>query len=182
MLRVKMTVEDARAAAPTVGARRRCRFSGSGPAARLRGAASGLAPALRDDRRAMGIPHAPCRGHPLEVGHRFLEHVLPDMTHQFNHTRTNRSRSRSPSGRPGVLVSLRSCAARRLRCSSWRPDFETYNARYMNHDLSHFLTPAVDADVSFAGRYPEDFLVRPRPDTIPAWHLSAARTRSKPTS
>ena len=49
--------------------------------------------------------------------------------------------------------------------------YETYNARYLNHDLSHFLTPASGSDVSFAGRYPEDFLARLRPDSIPAWHL-----------
>ena len=32
-------------------------------------------------------------------------------------------------------------------------------------------TPAPGADVSFAGRFPEEFLARPRLETIPAWHL-----------
>ena len=49
--------------------------------------------------------------------------------------------------------------------------YETYNDRYMSRDLAHFLTPAPGADVSFAGRFPEEFLVRPRLETIPAWHL-----------
>ena len=42
---------------------------------------------------------------------------------------------------------------------------------YMNPDLSHFLDAGRGLDVSFRGRYPEEFLVRPRPETIPAWHL-----------
>ena len=50
--------------------------------------------------------------------------------------------------------------------------YETYNARYMNHDLAHFLTPGGrQRHVSFTGRFPEEFLTRPRPETIPAWHL-----------
>jgi len=51
------------------------------------------------------------------------------------------------------------------------PTYETYNARFMNADLDDYLEAADGADVSFAGRYPEEFLVNPRPRTIPAWHL-----------
>jgi L-alanine-DL-glutamate epimerase-like enolase superfamily enzyme len=51
------------------------------------------------------------------------------------------------------------------------PTYETYNARFMNVDLDDYLEAADGADVSFAGRYPEEFLVNPRPRTIPAWHL-----------
>ena len=51
------------------------------------------------------------------------------------------------------------------------PTYETYNARFMNVDLDDYLEAADGADVSFAGRYPEDFLIKPRPQTIPAWHL-----------
>jgi L-alanine-DL-glutamate epimerase-like enolase superfamily enzyme len=51
------------------------------------------------------------------------------------------------------------------------PVYETYNAEYMNDDLLAFLTPADGADVSFAGKYPADFLDFPRPDVLPAWHL-----------
>ncbi len=41
----------------------------------------------------------------------------------------------------------------------------------MNWDLSTYLEPADGSDVSFAGLYPEDFLVMPRVDSLPAWHL-----------
>ncbi len=51
------------------------------------------------------------------------------------------------------------------------PTYETYNAEYMNADLAPYLTPAEGSDVSFAGKYPDDFLVFPRPESIPAWHL-----------
>jgi L-alanine-DL-glutamate epimerase-like enolase superfamily enzyme len=45
----------------------------------------------------------------------------------------------------------------------------------MNRDLAYFLEPAAgavpDQRISFQGKYPEDFLVFPRPDRLPAWHL-----------
>ena len=40
-----------------------------------------------------------------------------------------------------------------------------------NVDLDDYLEAADGADVSFEGRYPEEFLVNPGPRTIPAWHL-----------
>ncbi|MSU21865.1 MAG: hypothetical protein EXS30_10780, partial [Pedosphaera sp.] len=43
--------------------------------------------------------------------------------------------------------------------------------RYMNCDLAQFMTPAEGSNVSFAGQYPEDFLIDPHPDQLPAWHL-----------
>ncbi len=44
----------------------------------------------------------------------------------------------------------------------------------MNADLSHYLTPADGASVSFTGLYPADFLVLPRPDRVVAWHSVGA--------
>src|SRR4051794_38953806 len=38
------------------------------------------------------------------------------------------------------------------------PTYETYNARYLNRDLSAYLEPAEGSGVSFAGLYPEGFL------------------------
>jgi L-alanine-DL-glutamate epimerase-like enolase superfamily enzyme len=51
------------------------------------------------------------------------------------------------------------------------PVYDTYNARYMNVDLAHFLSPAEGTDISFANKYPADFLHCPPPDQLPAWHL-----------
>jgi hypothetical protein len=58
----------------------------------------------------------------------------------------------------------------------------------MNADLAVYLTPAAGTAVSFAGRYPEDFPVRPAPQEVVAWHLvggkdlleEAERTGSEP--
>ena len=41
----------------------------------------------------------------------------------------------------------------------------------MNADLAHYLTPAADSASPSRAGIPEDFLVRPRPETIAAWHL-----------
>jgi L-alanine-DL-glutamate epimerase-like enolase superfamily enzyme len=51
-----------------------------------------------------------------------------------------------------------------------RPVYSTYNAQYMNLDLAHFLDSAPEANVSFTGRYPADFLETPA-GRLPAWHL-----------
>jgi L-alanine-DL-glutamate epimerase-like enolase superfamily enzyme len=114
----------------------------------------------------------PCEpGHPIEVGHRFLEMELPHLTNTLN-------RSRRAGQEPIPWLAA-------LVCNSpfdlalhdaygvlhGVPTYETYNAQYMNLDLSHFLRPAQGKAVAFDGRYPEEFLVRPRLESIAAWHL-----------
>lgn len=47
------------------------------------------------------------------------------------------------------------------------PVYDTYNSKYMNHDLSYYLTPAEDAVVSFDGKYPCDFFVKDVPSKLP---------------
>ena len=37
--------------------------------------------------------------------------------------------------------------------------------------LARFLEPAPDTGISFAGKFPADFLTSPRPDSLAAWHL-----------
>jgi L-alanine-DL-glutamate epimerase-like enolase superfamily enzyme len=122
-------------------------------------------------------------GHPIEVGAAFTEHVLPMLLRATNNERLGPPPLKpKPSGAP-VAEAMPWLAA--LVCSSafdlalhdaygvlhGVPTYQTYNARYMNADLAHYLTPAVGSDVSFAGRYPEEYLVFPRPARIPAWHL-----------
>jgi L-alanine-DL-glutamate epimerase-like enolase superfamily enzyme len=110
-------------------------------------------------------------GHPLEVGHRFLEHVLGNLTQRFN------ERERKGAEAVPHLAALVCSSPFDLALHDaygvlhGAPTYDTYNSIYINSDLAHFLTPAPGADVSFAGRYPEEFLTRPRPETIPAWHL-----------
>jgi L-alanine-DL-glutamate epimerase-like enolase superfamily enzyme len=61
------------------------------------------------------------------------------------------------------------------------PVYETYNARFMNDDLSKYLKPAKEARVSFADKYPEDFFVKPRPNELSAWHLVGGKDLLDPS-
>ncbi len=110
-----------------------------------------------------------CQGHPLGVGHRFTDEQLPGLLKDFN-------ASRRGEAMPWLAA---------LVCSSpfdialhdaygimhGVSTYATYSAEYMNYDLSEFLTPGPGTDFSFEDRYPEDYLVIPRPDVLPAWHL-----------
>ena len=49
--------------------------------------------------------------------------------------------------------------------------YETYNSQFMSRDLDQFLTPAADRDLSFAGKYPADFLTKTPATKLPVWHL-----------
>jgi L-alanine-DL-glutamate epimerase-like enolase superfamily enzyme len=51
------------------------------------------------------------------------------------------------------------------------PVYDTYGPEHLNRDLAGFLEPASGSRVEFSGRYPSDFLVRPAPTRLRAWHL-----------
>ena len=107
-------------------------------------------------------------GHPMEIGHEFVESKLRGLLDDFNKQR---------GGEPMPwLAGLVCCSAFDIALhdaygrSVGRPVYETYSAEYMNGDLSHFLEPAAESRVSFAGKYPADFFVSPA-QRLPAWHL-----------
>ncbi|MBP7050841.1 MAG: mandelate racemase/muconate lactonizing enzyme family protein [Phycisphaerae bacterium] len=109
-------------------------------------------------------------GHPIEVGYRFVESVLPDLLRDRN---AQRGAGTEPMPWLAALVccsafdiALHDAYGQLLGC----PVYETYGPEFMSVDLAHFLEPAPGAAVSFAGRYPADFLVSP-PSRLPAWHL-----------
>jgi L-alanine-DL-glutamate epimerase-like enolase superfamily enzyme len=112
------------------------------------------------------------RGHPMDVGYAFQRTALPSVLEAAN-------RQRRQAGRPPIprLAALVCCSAFDLALHDAygvlhdTNVYETYAPPYMSRDLAYFLEPAADADVSFTGRYPRDFLIRPRPDRLPAWHL-----------
>ncbi len=114
-------------------------------------------------------PVAP--GHPMEVGHRFQAEVLPKVAGDFNNLKS-REHEKVP-----LLAALVCTSAFDLALHDAYgvlhgvPIYETYNQQFMNVPLHVFLKPAEASDVTFADRYPEEFLVRPRLETIPAWHL-----------
>ena len=119
-------------------------------------------------------------GHPFEVGHAFLETELPELLGAFN-------RQRAGSEPMPLLAALVCCSAFDIALHDafgahhGAPVYDTYTAEFMNADLAHYLTPAEDADVSFSGKYPADFLTMSRPDALPAWHLVGGKDLIDPS-
>ncbi len=110
------------------------------------------------------------QGHPMEIGHEFLSHELPRVHEEFNKARGD--------GEPMPwLAALVSCSLFDIALHdaygnvNRMPVYATYSADFMNRDLSAFLHPHEARAVDFAGLYPQDFLVRPAPSSVPAWHL-----------
>ncbi|HET7560070.1 MAG TPA: enolase C-terminal domain-like protein [Limnochordia bacterium] len=129
-------------------------------------------------------------GHALEVGHDFIEQRLPQVLAEANAARAGRE----PIPHLAALVccspfdiALHDAYGRLLQ----RPVYATYDAAHLSRDLAAFLVPAIDADVSFAGKYPADYLVGTgsgagagsepgvgagssapaAPTRLPVWHL-----------
>ncbi|MHC4656952.1 MAG: enolase C-terminal domain-like protein [Planctomycetota bacterium] len=110
-------------------------------------------------------------GHPIELGSEFIESQLPTLLDKLN-----RQRGEQTEPMPH-LAALVCCSAFDIAMHDaygqllGRDVYSTYNAEFMNADLSHFLKAADDIDFSFAGKYPSDFLTFPPAKTLPAWHL-----------
>ncbi|MFP4053752.1 MAG: hypothetical protein ACLFV7_07810, partial [Phycisphaerae bacterium] len=91
-------------------------------------------------------------GHPMEIAHAFQEQVLLRLLRDF-------SQDRSEGPMP-YLAALVCCSAFDIALHDAYGQlhgvdvYETYNAEYMNVDLSAFLLPAEGTDVSFDGLYP----------------------------
>ena len=110
-----------------------------------------------------------CFGHPMEVGHAFQQERLPVLLADFN---ARREEEPMP-----WLAALVCCSAYDIALHdaygllNQVPVYETYNARYMRHDLAYYLESADGAAVDFSGKYPQDYFQRPRRKELPAWHL-----------
>ncbi len=108
-------------------------------------------------------------GHAIEIGSDFIEEFLPPLLAGFNST----------SGIEAMpqLAALVCCSAFDIALHDAygqildRDIYTTYTSEFMNRDLSAFITPADDVDVTFTGKYPADFLQHPPADCLPAWHL-----------
>ncbi len=110
-------------------------------------------------------------GHPLEIGSAFQGQILPGLLESFN-------QQRGPGKEPMPwLAALVCCSAFDIALHDaygmlhGLPVYDTYGPEFMNADLSAFLEPAEGSSVSFSGRYPQDYLVFPRPKKLPVWHL-----------
>lgn len=110
-------------------------------------------------------------GHPMEVGHAFMENLLPALLERFN---LERGGNAEPMP---WLAALVCCSLFDIAVHDafghlvGQPVYRTYGPEFMSHDLAHYLAPAQGAAVNFAGKYPHDFFVHPVPAKLPVWHL-----------
>jgi L-alanine-DL-glutamate epimerase-like enolase superfamily enzyme len=120
---------------------------------------------------AEGWPRLNASGHPMELGYAFIETKLPGLLQAFNE-RERGVREPMPWLAALVCCSLFDIAVHDAFGQLVHMDvYDTYNAEFMSVDLGQMLEPAEGDDVSFAGLFPADFLVYPRPATLPGWHL-----------
>jgi L-alanine-DL-glutamate epimerase-like enolase superfamily enzyme len=111
------------------------------------------------------------KGHPIDIGHDFERSVLADLLKGFNR------KQRAGKEPMPWLAALVCCSAFDIALHDAYgqllsvPVYDTYNAQYMDVDLSYFLKPAAGSKVSFAGKYPVDFFRLPPARRMPAWHL-----------
>jgi L-alanine-DL-glutamate epimerase-like enolase superfamily enzyme len=109
------------------------------------------------------------QGHPMEIGADFQEHVLPALLQKDNEQNGGEAMP--------WLAALVCCSAFDIALHDAYgqlhqvPIYATYNAQYMNRDLSAFLAPAEDSPANFAGLYPQDFMAPKPPRKLRAWHL-----------
>ena len=110
------------------------------------------------------------KGHPIETGHLFQKEILPGMLGKFNR-RATESES-LPWLAALVALSAFDIALHDAYGNANKvPVYKTYNGHYMNRDLSWFLEPAKDKEISFKGIYPENFFTLPPEHHLPVWHL-----------
>ena len=113
-------------------------------------------------------------GHPLELGHAFAAGPLRELALAWNATWT---RGRAPTHALPWLAALVCSSPYDLALHDafgklhGLSTYSTYGKRFLTQDLASFLEPATGSEVTFQGRYPEDYLVKEPPTRLPAWHL-----------
>lgn len=121
---------------------------------------------------AVRLAQAWCRfrdwGHALELGHDFHEHRLHSLLSE-----EDRRRGGEPMPHLAALIvsSAHDIALHDAYGMLHGTDiYDTYNEKWLNCDLSHYLEPEPEVAPSFAGKYPADFL-EPPSTSMKAWHL-----------
>ncbi|HOV37275.1 MAG TPA: hypothetical protein PLG79_01010 [Spirochaetales bacterium] len=99
-------------------------------------------------------------GHPMELGHRFLEQILPECHRRFSFPWLAALVCSSPFD-----LALHDAYGMVHKV----PTYSTYTREYMNQDLAAFYTS--EHEPLFRRKYPGDFLNASTSNTIRAWHL-----------
>jgi L-alanine-DL-glutamate epimerase-like enolase superfamily enzyme len=111
-------------------------------------------------------------GHPLEIGHEFIEKQLPQVRQTFN-----KGRQFEPMPHLAALVcaSVFDQAIHDAYGNIHNIDiYNTYCSSFMNRDLKWFFDghqQSEGAKSAFDGRYPDDYLVSEPQNRLPVWHL-----------
>ena len=101
-------------------------------------------------------------GHPLEIGGDFLDQRLGQIRAERN---TGCSAEESIPYLAALVssspfdIALHDAYGRLHQLDI----YQTYTAEYLNRDLASYLAPAKDRPISFANRYPQEFLVQSPP-------------------
>lgn len=108
-------------------------------------------------------------GHPIELGHDFIEGRLEALRERFNSDRA--AGSELPHLAALVCFSPFDIAVHDAYGKLHDVEvYQTYNREFMRRDLGDFIT-SDSANVDFSGQYPCDYLVPTAPQTLPVWHL-----------
>ena len=121
-------------------------------------------------------------GHPLEVGYDFQRTELSRLRSEFNSARTAHGGEGTHPCQPGsndvpFLAALVCCSPFDIALHDaygrllQRDSYQTYSAEFLSRDLSRFLEPVEESDISFSGLFPDAFLENPVPQKLMAWHL-----------
>ena len=142
---------------------------------------SALPAARRDELlRAFSVELArawrrfPSSGHPVELGYRFMESALGELSATF-------SEETAGDERLPRLAALVAFSPFDIACHDafgklhGLPTYHSYGPDYLNRDLSTLLEPAPDTDASFSQRYLSEFLASAPPRLLTAWHLVGMR-------
>lgn len=134
---------------------------------------SGLAYASRLERMleftrrvARELTRCDFEGHALEIGRDFQEDVLPGLLEAFNAEHAGAE----PMPWLAALLCYSTFDLAAHDAFGWlagRPSFETLGPDYLHRDLADL----VEDVPAFRGKYPVDFLVKPRREQLAAWHL-----------
>ena len=100
---------------------------------------------------------------PMTGGYEFLNCRLEEIRTEFNHLH----QTEMPHLAALICASAFDIAMHDAFAKSQNlPAFQTYNKKFMKHDLAWFFR-----DPAFAGEYPQDFFVKKVPEAIDVWHL-----------
>jgi len=108
-------------------------------------------------------------GHPMELGHDFINGKLESLRETFNQGRT--ADAALPHLASLVCFSLFDIAVHDAFGKLHNVEtYQSYNEEFMNRDLGDYLSTD-DGNISFAGKYPIDYFVSSAPKKLPVWHL-----------